>query len=104
MTTKPTTHETTSQHEAHASDKSQPPVPKHEAQADPHVLMEGTGGIKVARFTLNGQVKSLNLPVTGAELHRIAGGAQKLTVNGKAVANDSEPLDLADDAAVTATY
>ena len=56
------------------------------------------------RFKLGDQVKSLNLPVTGAELHRISGGATKLTVGGKAIENNSEPVEIADDAEVSATY
>jgi len=62
------------------------------------------GAISVARFTVNGQVKSLNRPVTGAELYRIAGSPEKLTVDGKAIANDAEPIDLADDAELKASY
>jgi len=96
-------------HEAPAHDTAVKSPPK-ETKADPAksadkpILAEGTGGIKVARFTLNGQVKSLNLPVTGAELHRIAGGATKLTIGGKAVENNGEPVEVADDAELTATY
>lgn len=80
----------------------EPPAPQRESKSN--VLMEGTGGIRVVRFTLNGQVKSLNLPVSGADLYRLSGGAKKLTVGGHAVANDGEPIDLADDAEVTAAY
>ena len=94
---KPTSHETTASHEAQAHEK---PASSSESK----ILMEGTGGIKVVRFTLNGQVKSLNPPVSGAELHRVAGSPAKLMVGGHAVANTTEPFDLADDAEVTATY
>jgi hypothetical protein len=74
------------------------------ATHDSKVLMEGTGAQRVVRFTINGQVKSLNLPVSGAELYRVAGSPQKLTVGGHVVANNTETLDLADDAEVTAAY
>jgi len=97
------THETT----AHdAAIKKPPETTKGDPakSGDKPILAEGTGGIKVARFTLNGQVKSLNVPVTGAELHRISGGATKLTVGGKAIENNCEPVEIADDAEVSATY
>lgn len=96
-------------HEATAHDTAVKSPPK-ETKSDPSksadkpVLAEGTGGIKVVRFKLGDQVKSLNLPVTGAELHRIAGGATKLTIGGKAVENNSEPVEIADDAEVSAVY
>jgi hypothetical protein len=96
--TPPHPHETHAQHEAQAHHEK--PAPS----SDSKVLMEGTGGIKVVRFTVNGQVKSLNLPVTGAELHRVAGGAVTVTVGGTVIANDTEPVDLPDDAEVIAAY
>lgn len=103
MSTTNKPHETSASHETetHPGAKTTSNAPDAPPKG---TLMEGTGGIKVARFTVNGQVKSLNLPVTGAELHRVAGNPAKLTMGGKAVANDTEALEIADGADITASY
>ena len=62
------------------------------------MLKEGTGhtGGSV-RFKLNGQVKTINHPVTGAALHALAGSPTSLTAGGKKVPNDHEKFHLAHD-------
>ena len=102
MTNKPTQHAT---HEAKPKTEP-PPVPPKPAD-DPKVLTETPFNPPMLRFKLNGVSKSIQVGsrrLTGADLYRIAGGPQKLTASGKAIANDAEPLDLADNADVTASY
>jgi hypothetical protein len=106
---KPTPH----QQPAHQQQKD---APQHEDKTtpareipdpvthDPKILTEGAGAISVARFTVDGQVKSLNRPISGADLYRICGSPKKLTAGGRAIADDSEPIDLADDAELKASF
>ena len=49
------------------------------------------------RFRLDGAVKSLTLPVTGAALHTIAGNPEYLVTAGHDVPNTPEPFDLEPD-------
>ena len=59
-----------------------------------NVNVENRGHI---RFKLDGHVKTLSAPITGAALHAIAGNPSSLTTGGKEVPNDSEPFDLKED-------
>jgi hypothetical protein len=55
-----------------------------------------TGSI---RFRLDGNVKTINRPVTGAALHVLAGNPATLTADGGgAVPNSYEPFELKEDA------
>jgi hypothetical protein len=68
------------------------------------VLPEGTGGASpVVRFEIDGQVKSLSRPVRGTDLYRVAGDPKSLKVGGKAISNDTEIVDVPDDAEVAIT-
>lgn len=49
------------------------------------------------RFLLDGNVKTLSSPVTGAALHAIAGNPTSLTSGGQEVPNNNEPFDLKED-------
>ena len=49
------------------------------------------------RFLLDGNVKTISSPVTGAALHAIAGNPTSLTSGGQEVPNNNEPFDLKED-------
>lgn len=69
------------------------------------VLAEGTGGTDpVVRFKVDGVVKSLNKPVTGADLYRVAGTPKSLKLGGKEIKNDSEPVEIEQDAEVKSSH
>jgi hypothetical protein len=103
MTNKPTQHNPHEVPPVHEPKTEPPPKPAD----DPKVLTGTPLNPPMLRFKLNGVSKSIlvgSQRLTGADLYRIAGGPEKLTAGGKAIANDAEPLDLADNADVTASY
>jgi hypothetical protein len=72
----------------------------HDAKGEKKPVLGGSGTLgetPVVRFKVDGQVKSLNRPVTGTELYRVAGNPQSVEVGGKKVKNDSEIVDIEDD-------
>lgn len=73
--------------------------------SDEHpVLGEGLGGTSgVVRFEIDGVQKSLSKPVTGAEFYRVAGNPKAVSVGGKKINNDNEPVEIEDGAKVTIT-
>ena len=67
-------------------------------------ITEGTIPSGSVRFKLNGLTKSINLPVTGAELHRLAGNPATLITGDVAVPNTSAPFVLTQDAELVSTF
>lgn len=66
------------------------------------VLGENLGGTSnVVRFKVDGVQKSLSKPVTGLELYRVAGSPKSVSVGGKKIKNDGEPVEIEDGAEVT---
>ena len=65
------------------------------------------GPVGRIRFKLDGSVRSIDEPVTGAALHRLAGETDGYPVNlktgGVDVPNDDEPFDLEFDQEFTTT-
>jgi hypothetical protein len=57
----------------------------------------------VVRFTVDGVVKSLQKPVTGADLYRVAGQPKSLSVGGRSIENNSDPVEIEDGAEATLT-
>ena len=53
------------------------------------------------RFRLDGQVKSLTLPVTGAALHTIAGTPAHVASDGKDIPNTADAFDFEPDQEVS---
>ena len=89
--------------EKHSHDSGKEKNPKAE-KTEKSVLAEGTGGASpVVRFKIDGIVKSLNKPVTGYELYRAAGQPHSLSLGGKHVNNDAEPVEIEDDAELTSS-
>lgn len=58
----------------------------------------------VVRFKIDGTVKSLNRPVTGADLHRVSGSPKSLKHGSQEIKNDYKQVDLEDDAELKASY
>lgn len=68
------------------------------------VLGEGLGGTSgVVRFKIDGVEKSLSKPVIGMELYRVAGSPKSVSVGGKKIENNNEPVEIEDGAEVTIT-
>ena len=61
-------------------------------------ITEGSTPSGSVRFKLDGNVKTVNKPVTGAALHVLAGNPASLTGPAGPVPNDHEPYDLKHDA------
>lgn len=61
-------------------------------------ITEGSIPSGSVRFKLDGKVKTVNKPVTGAALHVLAGNPASLAGPAGAVPNDHEPYDLKHDA------
>jgi hypothetical protein len=59
-----------------------------------NVNVDNRGSI---RFVLDGKVKTLSAPITGAALHTIAGNPTSLTSGGQEVPNNNEPFELKED-------
>ena len=59
-----------------------------------NLIVENRGHI---RFILDGKVKTLPSPVTGAAIHIIAGNPTSLTSDGMEVPNNGEPYNLVPD-------
>ena len=59
-----------------------------------NISVENRGHI---RFILDGKVKTLSSPVTGAALHIIAGNPMSLSSGGAEVPNNGEPFNLVPD-------
>ena len=89
-----------------------PPVPAAAAAAKKEPVSSQSlhgGAGTIVRFKLNGMMKSISIPagqLTGADLYRLAGQPQKLVTGSghQAIANDSEPVAIADGDEFTATY
>lgn len=61
-------------------------------------ITEGSTPSGSIRFKLNGKVKTISRPVTGAALHVLAGNPATLTADGGgAIPNSHEPFDLKQD-------
>ena len=61
-------------------------------------ITEGSTPSGSVRFKLDGNVKTVNKPVTGAALHVLAGNPASLVGPAGPVPNDHEPYDLKHDA------
>ena len=61
-------------------------------------ITEGSTPSGSVRFKLDGNVKTVNKPVTGATLHVLAGNPASLIGPAGPVPNDHEPYDLKHDA------
>ena len=61
-------------------------------------ITEGSTPSGSVRFKLDGNVKTVNKPVTGAALHVLAGNPASLAGPAGPVPNDHEPYDLKHDA------
>ena len=62
------------------------------------MITEGSTPSGSVRFKLDGNVKTVNKPVTGAALHVLAGNPASLVGPAGPVPNDHEPYDLKHDA------
>jgi hypothetical protein len=62
------------------------------------MITEGSTPSGSVRFKLDGNVKTVNKPVTGAALHVLAGNPASLVGPAGPVPNDHEPYDLPHDA------
>ena len=62
------------------------------------MITEGSTPSGSVRFKLDGNVKTVNKPVTGAALHVLAGNPPSLVGPAGPVPNDHEPYDLKHDA------
>jgi hypothetical protein len=67
-------------------------------------MTEGTILSGSVRFRLDGRVKTVSRPVTGAALHSIAGNPTGLTSGGVAVPNDFKPFALIQDQELVSTH
>ena len=56
------------------------------------------------RFLLDGNVKTIPLPVTGASLHAIAGNPTSLTSGGVEVPNNNDAFELKEDATLISKF
>ena len=68
------------------------------------MITEGTRQSGSVRFRLNGQVKTINHPITGAALHVLAGNPTSLTMGGREIPNSSETVDLKEDQELTSKH
>jgi hypothetical protein len=75
---------------AHAETKTETAKPVHS---------EATGSAEpVVRFKVDGLIKSLNKPVRGTDLYRVAGEPKLLKLGSKEIANDYQLVEIDDDA------
>jgi hypothetical protein len=90
------------QHETitHDSGTKKPPI---EPKAEATKTVFANESEPVVRFKIDGLVKSLNKPVRGSDLYRVAGEPKSLKLGGKEIANDSEPVEIDDDAELKIT-
>ena len=70
-------------------------------------LVQPHGQTGMVRFKLDGPVKTVNTPVTGAQLHRMAGAIDgypvKLKAGGSEVPDNDEPFEIKQDQELSTT-